>query len=256
MSQACQIRSRRNSDLIEKMSNRSVTSRTKPTAGRSGETVSKIVEIIKEQILDGRFAPGQRLISTDLVLALGVSRGPLREAFRQLDAERLIDVEPNRGAIVRRLDALEVKDLYEIRIALEGYAARLAAEKINLGNNRTYLEQVLEMGRRHRTNPIFASFITDNRAFHQAIVQIGGNAELGKLIDKYQQPVFMIQLRQVIGTDQVIAHALDEHEKIAEGIFSGSPERAYLAMQTHLLHSSELILSSPALSKKQALVQI
>ncbi|MDO8695181.1 MAG: GntR family transcriptional regulator [Sheuella sp.] len=233
------------------MTNSVSTASNRTPAGRSGETVSKIVEIIKAQILDGRLAPGQRLISTDLILELGVSRGPLREAFRQLDAERLIDVEPNRGAIVRRLDAIEVKDLYEIRIALEGYAARLAAEKINEGNNRAHLTQVLEKGRRHRTNPVFAHFIADNREFHQMIVQIGGNAELGKLIDKYQQPVFMIQLRQIIGTDQVMTHALDEHEKIAEGILSGSPEAAYLAMQTHLHHSSQLILSSPALSKNK-----
>lgn len=232
------------------------SSSPKTQAGRSGETVSKLVELLKQQIIDGRLAPGQRLISTDLVQEFGVSRGPLREAFRQLDAERLIDVEPNRGAIVRRLDAREVKDLYEIRIALEGYAARLAAEKINESHNRTYLKEVLERGRRHRVNPIFANFITDNRDFHQAIVQIAGNAELGKLIEKYQQPVFMIQLRQLIGTDLVMTHALDEHEEIAEGIFSGIPELAYLAMQKHLHHSSQLILGSPALSKHQQLKKI
>ncbi len=221
---------------------------TKQSVARSGETVRKIVQMLKEQILDGRLAPGQRLISSDLVEQFGVSRGPLREAFRQLDAERLIDVAPNRGAIVRRLDVVEVKELYQIRMALEGFAARLAAEKINESDHRAYLTAVLERGRRHRTNPIFSAFITDNRDFHQAIVHICGNPELGKLIDKYQQPVFMIQLRQIIGTDQVIANALDEHERIAQGILSGSPEAAYLAMQTHLLHSSQQILSSPALN--------
>lgn len=225
----------------------------KSSTGRSGETVSKIVQLLKEQILDGRLAPGQRLISSDLVEQLGVSRGPLREAFRQLDAERLIDVEPNRGAIVRRLGVLEVQELYQIRIALEGYAARLAAEKINEGNHRAYLMQVLERGHRHRSNPIFSAFIADNRDFHQAIVHICGNLELGKLIDKYQQPVFMIQLRQIIGTELVIKNALDEHEDIAKGILSGSPEAAYLAMQTHLQHSAQQILSSPALNKNTSI---
>ena len=225
-----------------------LTETKKLSVARSGQTVSKIVQMLKDRILDGRLAPGQRLVSTDLVNEFGVSRGPLREAFRQLDAERLINVEPNRGAIVRRLDAQEVKELYEIRIALEGFAARLAAENINESDNRAFLTAVLHKGRRHRLNPIFTHFIADNRAFHQAIVHICGNVELGKLIDKYQQPVFMIQLRQVIGTDQVIEHALDEHELIADGILSGSPEAAYLAMQRHLLHSSRLILSSPALN--------
>ena len=60
--------------------------RKKESTGRSGETVGKIVQLLKEQILDGRLAPGQRLISTDLVEQFGVSRGPLREAFRQLES--------------------------------------------------------------------------------------------------------------------------------------------------------------------------
>ena len=221
-----------------------------PAIGRSGETVSRIVGLLTEQILDGRLAPGQRLISSDLVEQLGVSRGPLREAFRQLDAERLIDVAPNRGAIVRRLDVAEVMGLYQIRVALEGFAARMAAQKIDEGNNRAYFTDVLERGRRHRQNPLFAAFIVDNRDFHQAIVRLCGNPELGRLIDKYQQPVFMIQLRQVIGTEQIIKNSLDEHDKIAEGILSGSPEAAYLAMQTHLHHSAQMILSSPALNNK------
>lgn len=238
---------------MKKTSANQVEPASTPSSGRSGETVGKIVQLLKEQILDGRLAPGQRLISTDLVDQLGVSRGPLREAFRQLDAEGLIDVEPNRGAIVRRLSAAEVKDLYEIRIALEGFAARLAAEKIEEGSNRALLQSVLQRGRKHRNDPVFSAFIQDNRDFHQAIVQICDNPELGKLIDKYQQPVFMIQLRQIIGTSQVIEHALDEHEEIAEGILSGSPEAAYLAMRKHLLHSSELILGSPALNQNKSI---
>lgn len=220
--------------------------------GRSGETVSRIVALLKERILDGRIAPGQRLISSDLVGEFGVSRGPVREAFRQLEAERLIDLEPHKGASVRRLTVAEVKDLYQIRVALEGYAARLAAEKISEGSNRALLAEVLRRGRKHKRNPIFSSFVIDNRAFHQAIVQICDNEELGKLIDKYQLPVFMIQLRQVIGTEHVIKNALDEHEEIAKGILSGSPEAAYLAMQKHLLHSSQQLLDSPALKKSDS----
>lgn len=218
-----------------------------PNESRTGETVSRIAALLKERILDGRIAPGQRLISNDVCEEFGVSRGPVREAFRQLDAERLIDLEPHKGATVRRLTVSEIKDLYQIRVALEGYAARLAAEKIGEGRNRAMLTEVLRRGRRHKRNPVFSAFVVDNRAFHQAIVQICGNEELGKLIDKYQLPVFMIQLRQVIGTDHVIRNALQEHEEIAKAILEGSPEDAYLAMQRHLQHSSQQLLDSPAL---------
>src|SRR3546814_11928746 len=70
---------------------------------RSGDTVERVAAILKEQILDGSLAPGQRLISRDLIEELGISRGPLREAFRRLAADRLIELFPNRGAVVRRL---------------------------------------------------------------------------------------------------------------------------------------------------------
>src|SRR3546814_7375523 len=100
---------------------------------RSGDTVERVAAILKEQILDGSLAPGQRLISRDLIEELGISRGPLREAFRRLAADRLIELIPNRGAVVRRLSRAEIINLFQIREALEGQAARLAAERIDQG---------------------------------------------------------------------------------------------------------------------------
>ena len=211
---------------------------------RTGKTISRVVSILKEQILDGRLAPGQRLIANDLLEELAVSRGSLREAFRQLDAERLINLNPNKGAIVRKLNVTEVNKLFEIRIALEGFAARLAAEKIDLKENRKLFNAVLTKGRRHQHNPIFSEFIIDNRDFHQAIVTLCENDELGKLIDKYQLPVFMLQLRQVMSKEQIIKNALTEHEEIAAAILASSPEAAYGAMKKHLMHSLQLILGS------------
>ncbi len=217
---------------------------SRPELIRTGQTIGRVVDALKEKILDGRLVPGQRLIANDLLEELGVSRGSLREAFRQLEAERLIDLTPNRGAIVRKLNPSEVDKLFEIRIALEGYAARVAAERINEKDNRERFQHILEQGRAHLTNPVFSSFVVDNRAFHQAIVSMGGNDELARLIDKYQLPVFMLQLRQVISKEQIIQNALREHEDIAAGILSGKPESAYRAMKQHLLHSSALIIQS------------
>lgn len=217
---------------------------TRPDLIRTGQTIGRVVDALKEKILDGRLVPGQRLIANDLLEELAVSRGSLREAFRQLEAERLIDLSPNRGAIVRKLNVAEVDKLFEIRIALEGYAARAAAERINEKDHRKRLEQILEQGRAHLINPDFSTFVMDNRAFHQTIVAMSGNDELARLIDKYQLPVFMLQLRQIISKEQIIHNALNEHEEIAAGILSGNPESAYRAMKQHLLHSSALIIES------------
>jgi DNA-binding GntR family transcriptional regulator len=217
-------------------------------AGRSGETVERIAAELKSRILEGRLVPGQRLISRDIVDQLGVSRGSLREAFRRLEADGLVDVVPNRGAVVRSLSAAEVAHVYQIREALEGYAARLAAQNIDIGDHRARFVAVLEKGRLHETRPDFEEFVIDNRAFHQEIVHMCGNPQLGELIDKYQLPVFMIQLRQTIGSAQMIRNSLTEHEEIAAAILAGQPDEAYQAMKRHLWHSADLILQLPAIT--------
>jgi len=220
--------------------------------GRSGETVERIADRLKSRILDGRLVPGQRLISRDLVEQLGISRGSLREAFRRLESDGLVDIVPNRGAVVRKLSATEVAQVYQIREALEGYTARVAAQNINVGNNRARFTAVLEQGRSHAEHPDFQRFVIDNRAFHQEIVRMSGNPHLGDLIDKYQLPVFMIQLRQRIGSEQMIKNSLIEHEEIAASILAGDPEQAYQAMKRHLWHSATLILQLPTLSGEKS----
>lgn len=217
---------------------------------RSGTTVSQIVDILKADIFNGALAPGQRLISRDLVERFNISRGPLREAFRQLAAERLVELVPNRGAIVRRLSAKDVANIYEIREALEGYVAAKAASKINEGSNRDDFLRIVERGRRHYTDPVFADFVVDNRDFHQKLVTLCGNDELSDLIDQYQLPVLVIQLRQLIGTDQVIRNAMVEHDRIAEAVLAGDSTEARAAMVAHLRHSCELILDLPSLSER------
>lgn len=219
--------------------------------GRSGETVERVAADLRNQILEGRFAPGQRLISRDIVELTGVSRGSLREAFRRLEADGMVELVPNRGAIVRKLSRDEVMKVFEIREALEGFSARLAATRINLDDNRERFTAVLDQGRVHGVRPVFQGFIKDNRTFHQEIVRVCGNPQLGDLIDKYQLPAFMIQLRQTIGVEQMIGNSLAEHEDIAAAILAGDPDAAYDAMKRHLWHSAEMILKLPAMAENR-----
>src|SRR3569833_2639837 len=81
---------------------------------RRGQTVDDIIGRLRDAILAGRIAPGQRLAANDLVEQLGVSRGSIREALQRLSAEGLVDITPNRGAMVRRLSREQVRDLFLI----------------------------------------------------------------------------------------------------------------------------------------------
>ena len=113
-----------------------------PTRLRGG-TVDRLVEGLRDGILMHRYAPGQVLIEADLTRDFGVSRGPLREAFRHLSAEGLLQLVPNRGALVRRLSRKEAEELFQIRTALEALAVRLAAKAIDEGDNRQRFEAAI-----------------------------------------------------------------------------------------------------------------
>jgi DNA-binding GntR family transcriptional regulator len=89
----------------------------------------EVLEALRASIVNGRLAPGARLIERELINMTGVSRTLIREALRQLEAEGLVDVVPNRGAVVRELTVDEARDLYAIRALLEGLAARMFVEK-------------------------------------------------------------------------------------------------------------------------------
>lgn len=89
----------------------------------------QVQDNLRQAIISGRLAPGVRLIERELTEMMGVSRTVVREALRQLESEGLVALIPNKGPVVRELSTDEAKDLYSIRAVLEGFAARLFAEK-------------------------------------------------------------------------------------------------------------------------------
>src|SRR3954464_7514575 len=114
------------------------------------------VELIREAILDGELAAGERLKEDELARRLDVSRTPVREALRRLEAEGLVVVEPQRGATVRSYAPEELDDMYRLRAVLEGYAARRAAERISeadLDELRKSCDRFSRLAARKRVTP-------------------------------------------------------------------------------------------------------
>ena len=89
-----------------------------------------VFNTLRQAIITGEFAPGERLMEISLANRLGVSRTPVREALRQLELEGLVRIIPNRGAFVEGITKEDVKDIYEIRARLEGLCAKWAADRI------------------------------------------------------------------------------------------------------------------------------
>src|SRR5262245_8309178 len=116
---------------------------------RSGMTVAdRSRAVLREMVLDGRLAPGQRLNEVELAAALGISRGPLREAIQRLASEGLLTTISHHGAYVRKIDGAELRELYEFRVAVETHAVRLAATRVSqadLDGLRLMLDRTAEI---------------------------------------------------------------------------------------------------------------
>jgi DNA-binding GntR family transcriptional regulator len=218
--------------------------RTERPKQRRGETVDFVVGEIRDGILSGRYAPGQRLIARDITDYVGFSRGPVREALRRLAAEGLVQIVPNRGAMVRHLTKKQVQDLFVVRKNLEGLAARLAAEHINDGSNRRNFEDVWEQVRPKGSELPWSEFIRQNRLYHHTIVSIGGNDPLSGLIATLQLPVVMLQIGRAMQPQHTrVSH--EDHVLVAEAILAADADAAELAMRQHLQRSHDWIVTLP-----------
>lgn len=203
-----------------------------PEAHRHGEAVDAVFETIRQGIITGRFAPGQRLVIRDLAEEIGYSRSTFREAFRRLAAEKLVSLIPNRGVAVQRLTPREMADLFEIRELLEGQAARRAAERIGEGDHRKRFAAMWEKAKRSDPSDRSA-FIEHNQLFHGMIVELSGNSRLPEMLDQLQIPILMFQWRTLM-TRHETETSQAEHETIARAILEGRPEQAEVAMRRHV----------------------
>ena len=211
---------------------------------RRGGTVDFVVQHLVDGILHGRFAPGQRLVARDLTEEMGVSRGSVREAFRLMAADGLVDLVPNKGVTVRRLSRHQTRDLFEIREVLEGLAAKLAAQRINVNDIRAMFESMWRTVRPRGHHLAWDIFIEHNRLFHRTIVSVGGNLLLKDAIDKLQLPIMMVQVGRMMA-DENIQQSENDHATIADAILDGDPGRAAEAMQNHLRELADWVLALP-----------
>jgi DNA-binding GntR family transcriptional regulator len=219
------------------------------TAGSSiapppGQKGPGIADYLRAAIRTGRFAPGQRLVEAELTAELGVSRGPVREALRRLAAEGLIELVPNRGAVVRRLSMTEALELFEIRTELEALAARRAAGHMDDPCVRTRFEREIAPIWDDRPRLSTSDYIAENRRFHTAIMNAAGNGQLIKIDELMQLSLIMAQISSSLNSD-VVATSLAEHRAIARAILGGDAKRAETAIRDHLGRAAEFMKSMP-----------
>jgi len=191
----------------------------------------RVLEYVREQILSGHYLPGQRISEVELAEALGISRSPIREAFRRLATEGLVHIAPYKGATVATFDEETVRELFELREAVEGMAAGLAAQRAKedqLGE----MEQLLDATRRSLGGREGSGYPHDHD-YHRLIVAMSGNRMLEqKALEINAQVILARSLSGSYG-DRA-ARALEEHAAIFEAIKAGDAELAEQRMRRHI----------------------
>ncbi|GAA4048479.1 GntR family transcriptional regulator [Nonomuraea soli] len=178
-----------------------------------------VYETLKEQIIEGVLQPGRRLVERELGTEHGVSRVPVREALRRLEAERLVVVVPRKGVLVRPFTPADVADLFDVRESLEVLAARLAAAQAtdaDLKRLRASLEHAARQS-------VPSEIARANAAFHTVVVELSGNA---LLVDIMRPLEARLRWLFRLTSSRDIAQQCAEHAELFSAIASHDPDAA------------------------------
>ena len=182
-----------------------------------------------EDIRDGGLAPGMRLRETELAERLGISRTPVREAIRQLEADGLVVHLPRPGASIRTLDHAEVVELYEMRAVLEGTAARLAARAAS----SIELAELAALNNELAAAPAGPQARELNRQFHRTLFDAARNRFLLKSISALQKTLLILGPSTLTDPERA-ALAVAEHAAVLTAFEARDGAGAEAAMRAHV----------------------
>lgn len=191
-----------------------------------------VYEYLREQVINGTYAPGRHMTLSVLSRELGLSHMPVREALLRLEQEGLLESEPHKGMRVVRPSLRDAQELFDIRCELEGLAAYRACGA-NDGELADDLEAINSDFADAFRRQDFTAMGTANWALHRRILQAAGSAQLSRVLED----VWTASLRYRLGYQLIpgrAEHTIAEHEAIIAGIRSGDADAAREAAREHI----------------------
>lgn len=194
-----------------------------------------VFRALRDAIQEGRLPQGERLREEEVARRLGVSRTPVREALRRLEARGLVQEAPGRGLVVVELNKRQVIELYAMRKILEGAAARFAAQHASPGEG----ELLRRLAADCRDAPTPPKMAQSNRAFHRAIYEAAHNRYLLQALSDLSDALALLPSTtfQERGRAQ---SAYVEHMKITEAIIAHDADAAEAAARDHIAMAEKL----------------
>lgn len=191
-----------------------------------------VFNTLRQAIITGEFAPGERLMEIALANRLGVSRTPVREAIRKLELEGLVVMIPRKGAEVAKITEKDLRDVLEVRSSLEELAAELATERMN-DEVKENLERALKEFEEAIASDDNAAIADSDVDFHDVIFEATGNARLIQIINNLREQMYRYRLEYVKDTEYHTV-LLNEHRELAKAMFAGKKDEARKIMKRHI----------------------
>jgi phosphonate utilization transcriptional regulator len=213
---------------------------------RANSLASAAQEEIERLILDGSIAPGAKLTEAWLSERLGVSRGPIREAFRMLEEAGLVRQEKNRGVFVRDIPHDEAAEIYDLRAVMDELVGRRLAESVTAVQMKALRAIVERMEQAVRAEDRDAYHLL-NLQFHDRLVEFAGNRKLATIYSKLVKELALYRRRNLVDRT-ILPQSAAEHRAIVKAIASGDADLAGQAMYHHVMESKQRALSSAELA--------
>lgn len=198
-----------------------------------------VADRIRDDILQGAFTPGERLIELQLTERYGVGRAAIRAALVELDAEGLVQREANRGATVRRITVGEAVEITEARAALEGLIARLAAERATTDERDELRTLIADMAQAVEQDDTLR-YSKLNRVLHAALRRIARHRVADELVANLRNRAAHHQFRLALMPGRA-AESLGQHQAIVEAVVAGDGPAAEMAMREHLASVTDVL---------------
>ncbi len=202
----------------------------------------RVFHKIREDILNGRYKVKEELREVAIGEEMGVSRTPVREAFRQLELEGLIRIVPNKGAYVTGITVKDVKDIYMIRSLLEGLCAKWATENISK-EQMEEMEENIFLSEFHAAKGHTEQMAELDNRFHEIMYEACNSKMLEHALKDYHQYVLRVR-KKTLSTRTRSTESNAEHRKIMEAIRSGDGERAQQLANRHMINAYENIVEN------------
>ncbi|GLI38080.1 GntR family transcriptional regulator [Geobacter hydrogenophilus] len=202
----------------------------------------KILETIRDAIMTGALKPGEKVAEPDLAERFGISRTPIREAFRQLESEGYLTVIPRKGAVVTSFSPRDVEEFYAIKSILEGYAARRACEKLSTKDIER-LRSINDRLRNMANDGDVKHFFRIHNDFHDLFLKAADNEKLYELITNLVRKFQRLRYAS-LSLPGRMKISVQEHDKIIEAFLKRDPDKAEVLVRKNAEYGGKVLMQN------------